>query len=556
MRRKRCILVAVAACAAVAVVTTANAANNSLGDQRAVHRDGTIAWVSGTTVELDFPSGAVETLAGSSGGYNQAGALAWSPGGRKLAFIRGTIHGGLALPDKFALFVSNANGQHLRRLLRCDNCLLSDWETTVSWSPDGSTIVVNDGLRLALVNVKTGSHRLAAGCPARSDVHPYAPAWSPDGSEIAFACGDSLYVATRTGTHAHSITTVPGNVQVGHLAWSPDGNTLAFDTPDSIYTVSADGSDLTTLHSGPAGNGPGFPAWSPDGTHILYVTTPETATQFFVEVWVMNADGTQNQRLYHSSQPLIDYTPALWSPDGKQIAFSIDTATSTESGLMIMNADGSGLRRIGDPMYEVNDFAWQARPLAARLLATSAGAANSSDKLLARKLVVAKSDLPTAMLDTGGGLRPGHCLPRRGFAISARATAPFWGTPFDGNVDSVAAVLTTRKEASAYYGAVAKAISACLVGQVRRSHVLLGSEKALPWPRFGDQSVAGRIPEDFKLASAGQHKYTLDWVVVRERRAVLVDDFTSPLGSNTGLFDWAKQEPRMVDHELARAFGS
>jgi Tol biopolymer transport system component len=155
------------------------------------------------------------------------------------------------------------------------------------------------------------------------------------------------------------ITTVPGGLS--QPSWSPNGKTLAFGGgPGVIYAVRADGSHLTTLLFGGGASGCcalGFPSWSPDGTRIVYFITPYGPSGVrTAEVWVMNADGTQSHRLYRSKGNVTDYAPPVWSPNGKQIAFSI--LTNAESGLMIMNADGTDLHDIGP---QVNDFAWQPR---------------------------------------------------------------------------------------------------------------------------------------------------------------------------------------------------
>lgn len=324
-------------------------------------RNGKIAYLSNAVGAIDPVGGPETTLVGgcSTPSCRSAG-LTWSRNGAKLAFVRGYLPGGGAgppppNPPKVALFVFNARTGHLRRLLGCGECGVGS-EPSESWSPGGSRIVVSDGRRLALVNVKTRSHKLAGPrCKAGYDA---SPAWSPEGSKIAFGCGASLYVAARTGRHAHVIATVPGNAFVAHISWSPGGKTIAFDDPNSIYTVGADGSDLKTLRTGQPGDGPEAPAWSPDGTRILYVNTPGVPNDFFVEVWVMNANGTHNHRLFHSGGPLtFGYTAAVWSPDGTQIAFSL--GTTVETGLMIMNADGTNLHRIAPP---VDELAWQPLP--------------------------------------------------------------------------------------------------------------------------------------------------------------------------------------------------
>lgn len=67
------------------------------------------------------------------------------------------------------------------------------------------------------------------------------------------------------------------------------------------------------------------PRWSPDGKRIAFTRDMDrTKRQTTAEVFVMNADGTQPQRLTHNN--VIDAYPA-WAPDGKRIAF-----TSTRTG--------------------------------------------------------------------------------------------------------------------------------------------------------------------------------------------------------------------------------
>jgi Tol biopolymer transport system component len=73
-------------------------------------------------------------------------------------------------------------------------------------------------------------------------------------------------------------------------AWSPDGTRLAFvslrDFNVEIYVANADGSGETRLTDDPALNR--GPAWSPDATRIAFESFREGKS----EVYVVNADGS------------------------------------------------------------------------------------------------------------------------------------------------------------------------------------------------------------------------------------------------------------------------
>jgi len=106
---------------------------------------------------------------------------------------------------------------------------------------------------------------------------------------------------------------------------------IAFDNFDDVWTIDPDGTDLTRLTDSP---GPDFdPSWSPDGTRIAFRSERSGEP----EIWVMNADGTEQRRLTAGLSP-------AWSPDGSLIAFA---GPSGANGILtVIRPDGRGLRQL------------------------------------------------------------------------------------------------------------------------------------------------------------------------------------------------------------------
>src|SRR2546428_8834629 len=79
------------------------------------------------------------------------------------------------------------------------------------------------------------------------------------------------------------------------------------------------------------------PAWSPDGTKIAFSTSRDLDPACLqdpngfcnYEIYVMNADGSNQTRLTHESLP--DVAPA-WSPDGAKIVYGVVANCSGPAG--------------------------------------------------------------------------------------------------------------------------------------------------------------------------------------------------------------------------------
>jgi Tol biopolymer transport system component len=138
------------------------------------------------------------------------------------------------------------------------------------------------------------------------------PAWSPDGSKLAFTDHGHIFVVNADGGNLVQLTTALYDYDT---TWSPDGTKIAFARYNydagvqGIFVMGVDGSNQH-----PVTNGPDFyPAWSPDGTKIAFTRVRGGSTE---DIYVMNANGTNVTRLYEktTSLPSGDHEPAPVSP--------------------------------------------------------------------------------------------------------------------------------------------------------------------------------------------------------------------------------------------------
>lgn len=200
--------------------------------------------------------------------------------------------------------------------------------------------------QIAFASMRTGVAQIYLGDLQGNIIRPITnmpegacqPSWSPDGQKLVFVSpckgnlaiavpppsNTSLFTINADGSELTQLTTVPG--ADFEPAWSPDGTRIAFtsirDGNMQVYVLNLADQEVTRLTFAPNfGSDTDAearqPAWSPFGNQILISVKRVGAYQ----VWVVTDTGQSPQQIVRSGQTYWDYLP-VWSRDGTAILFS------------------------------------------------------------------------------------------------------------------------------------------------------------------------------------------------------------------------------------------
>src|SRR5215216_3113883 len=203
------------------------------------------------------------------------------------------------------------------------------------------------------------------------DTNEGQPAWSPDGTKIAFTgpgdlnedgsggLGD-IYIMDADGTNRTNLTDTSDFLEY-QPSWAPSGAQLTFvrevpgrvisEQPD-IFVMDTDPATNDAINVTQTDESESHPAWSPDGAKIAFAGVRNSGW----EIVTMDPDGQNEKILTGDGFDGNDEAPD-WSPDGTKVVFMKESQVGgccEPWEIWAVNRDGSGDTNLtNDPSYDM-----------------------------------------------------------------------------------------------------------------------------------------------------------------------------------------------------------
>jgi TolB protein len=253
-------------------------------------------------------------------------------------------------PGRYQLIVADSDGANAISIVNSAEPIISP-----AWSPDGSQLayVSFEGRKPSVYvqNVGTGARRLLINAPGNQS----APAWSPDGSRIVYASsqagGTQLFVAGADGsgirrlTNSGAIDTAPN--------WAPDGRIYFMSDrggSPQIYRTSPDGGNAERVTFEGAYNA--NPRVAVDGKSMVFVKRDGGRETLAVQDFA-------SKQVQVLTQGPVDESPSF-APNGKLIVYA--SVYNGRGVLAAVSADGRVKQRLASTNADVREPAWGPLP--------------------------------------------------------------------------------------------------------------------------------------------------------------------------------------------------
>jgi Tol biopolymer transport system component len=169
----------------------------------------------------------------------------------------------------------------------------------------------------------------------------YRPSWAPSGTQIAFVRAldgpiiseqPDIFVMDTDPTTDDATNLTNSDASEIDPAWSPDGTKIAFagvrNSGSEIVTMDPTGQNEEILTGDSFEGDDRAPEWSPDSTKVVFMKQSQVGGCCEPwEIWAVNRDGSGDTNL--TNHPSDDMGPA-WSPDGTEITFTSNRDATVE----------------------------------------------------------------------------------------------------------------------------------------------------------------------------------------------------------------------------------